>query len=153
MMKARRSSAQSGDSPSVTRERFGEAPRIRKDALTTSDALGLRFTSALARTRLQREFSLDAACGDATGERRGAVIWTSALSATSALSWRRSVAEARSQARGEAKLTGSARAKTFGRVVRAPMQKFLLPCLPCFATLTPNQAMQLTPTRCTIHFQ
>jgi len=121
------------------------------DALRTSDGLALLITSPLARARLRREPSLGAACGEATGERRGALIRTSAVSAISRMSWRSRVAEARSRLRARRSLTGRAHVETLGGVVRAPMQKFRCPCLPCFATPTPNHAMQLTATRLAIN--
>ena len=53
------------------RPRFPEV-----DTLRTSGAAGSLVTRALARTLPQRELSLSAVCGDATGGRRGAVIQT-----------------------------------------------------------------------------
>ncbi len=151
MIKAGHGSTHRGDPRLAARYLQPSSHLSGEDALRTSGAVELLFMLTVVRTRLQRESSLDAVCWPRDRRRRAAVIRTSALSATSALSWRRSVTEARSQAWGEAKLTGSARAETFGRVVRAPMQKFLFSCFLSFATLTPNQAMQLTPTRCTTH--
>ena len=63
-----------------------------------------------------------------------------------------SCGESALSAEGGARATGSARLETFVAVVRAPMQKFCFPCFLCFATLTPNQAMQLTATRCAFTF-
>ncbi len=150
-MEATRGSAQRGDSPSVTRSRVGEAIRSREAALITSDALDLLVMPSLARRRPAARASLGAVCGDAICGRRGAVIRTTALSATPALSCTHRAAEARSRAWGETAAAGAARVETLVAFVRAPMQKFAFPYFLCFATLTPNQAMQRTAGRAAIY--
>ena len=112
---------------------------------------GWLLTSAVVRTRLRRESSLGAVCGDSIGERRGAVIRTSAVSATSRMSWSRRVAGARSRALGVATATGSSPVETFVAFVRAPMQKFHLPHSLAKPTPTPNHAMQLTASKLAIY--
>ena len=96
-MKSSGDSRSDGDVFSAVRTRSRETAlsAAEADALHPRGGLGLLITPALTRTRLRRESSLGTVCGDATGERRGAVLRTSALSATPALSWRRCAAGAR----------------------------------------------------------
>ena len=147
MIEALRRSGHRGESCSAARSRSVEATSRGEDALRTSGAVEFLFTSALARTHLPREPSLGAACGDATGERRGVVIRTAALSVTPALRCRRRVAGARSRAWGETRAAGSVPVGTFVAIVRAPMQKFCFHVSPVLPRLSPNHAMERTATR------
>ena len=81
-------------------------------------AVGSLFASVVVRESSRREFSLGGVCGDAAGEQRGALIPTSAVSATSRMSWSRRVAGARSRAEGAATETGSLRVEPFADEAR-----------------------------------
>jgi hypothetical protein len=125
-MKAYSSSKRRSDAGSVVRAYFGEATlsATEADALGTSAVMGSLLTS-LRCGCLRGESLLSARCaGDATGERHGAVIRTSALLATSRMSCRHRLAGARSRAQGVATLAGSSHAEPFVPFVRAPMQKW-----------------------------
>lgn len=68
MMKASGDSRSGGGASSAVRTRSRETALsvTEADALRTSGGWGLLFTSALARERPRREFSLGAVCGEAT---------------------------------------------------------------------------------------
>ncbi len=153
MMRACGSSVQGSDAHSFARTRSVEAMSRGKDARRTSDALDLLVVSSLARKRMRRGLPSARCVGDVTGERRGAMIRISCVSATPALSWRRPLAEARLQSRGGVTQVPSAHVERFVALVRQPMQKSELDIFSTCHAKSPNQAMQLTPTRCTIHFQ
>jgi len=122
--------------------------RIFRDALAAGDAQKSLLTRSLVRGHLRRESSLGPVRGNATSERRGAVILTSGVSAPSRGSCSRSVAAARSRALGEVTLpAGDARsrskerlaAESAVRVTRVETRK------------TSNQAMQLTASKPAIY--
>jgi hypothetical protein len=159
-MNAYSSSRLRGDAGSVVRLPSGEATlnATEADALCTS-ASGT-CCSRLARFGcLRGESLLSARCvGDATGERHGAVIRTSAVSAISRMSCRHPLAGARSRAQGVATATGSSRVETFVAFVRAPMQKKRRSGRSYFSLLarfgdvqSPNHAMQLTASKPAIY--